>query len=107
MRLAHAYPDPGRAITGILELTLNAVEHDNLNIGYEQKMHLIEEEKLEEEIAGRLRDPRDASRMATAQFARQSGRLSLQITDQGNGFDWQKYLTGCGKSPPAAFSHHS
>ena len=34
MLLAHAYPDPHRVVTGILELTLNAVEHGNLNIGY-------------------------------------------------------------------------
>lgn len=90
--LAHAYPDPNRVVTGILELTLNAVEHGNLEIGYAQKTQLIEEGKLDEEIARRLKDPLYASRVATAHFARQSTKLSLQISDRGKGFDWKQYL---------------
>ena len=42
--LAHAYPDPNRVVTGILELTLNADRAWQLEIGYEQKTQLIEEE---------------------------------------------------------------
>ena len=92
MLLAHAYPDPQRVVTGILELALNAVEHGNLNIGYKEKTRLLDQDLLESEIARRLADPLYASRVVTAHFARQSGRLSLQITDQGHGFEWQKYL---------------
>ena len=48
MLLAHAYPDPNRVVTGILELTLNAVEHGNLNIGYKGKTRLLDQDLLEE-----------------------------------------------------------
>ncbi len=103
MLLAHAYPDADRAVTGILELALNAIEHGNLHIGYKEKSRLIEEDKLEEEIARRLTDSPYSSRIATAHFTRQSGRLCLQITDQGDGFEWQKYLDF---DPERAFDTH-
>ena len=103
MLLAHAYPDAERVVTGILELTLNAIEHGNLNIGYKEKSRLIEEDKLEEEIAHRLSSPPYSSRVATAKFSRHADRLSLQVTDQGNGFEWQKYLDF---DPERAFDTH-
>jgi DNA-binding response OmpR family regulator len=68
MLLAHAYPDANRVVTGILELTLNAIEHGNLNIGYKEKSRLIEEERLDNEIERRLSDPLYSSREATAQL---------------------------------------
>ena len=103
MLLAHAYPDANRVVTGILELTLNAVEHGNLNIGYKEKSRLIEEEQLDSEIDRRLSDPLYSSREAMAQFVRHPDRLSLHITDQGKGFEWRKYLNF---DPERAFDTH-
>ena len=103
MLLAHAYPDANRVVTGILELTLNAIEHGNLNIGYKEKSRLIEEEQLDSEIERRLSDPLYSSREATAQFVRRPDTLSLHISDQGKGFEWQKYLNF---DPERAFDTH-
>ncbi|MCC6964844.1 MAG: response regulator [Nitrospira sp.] len=103
MLLAHAYPNADRVVTGILELTLNAIEHGNLSIGYKEKSRLIEEDKLEEEIAHRLSSPPYSSRVAMAHFARQPHGLSLHITDQGKGFDWKKYMDF---DPERAFDTH-
>jgi CheY-like chemotaxis protein/anti-sigma regulatory factor (Ser/Thr protein kinase) len=103
MLLAHAYPDANRVVTGILELTLNAIEHGNLNIGYKEKSRLIEEEQLDSEIERRLSDPLYSSREATAQFVRRPDTLSLHISDQGKGFEWQKYLNF---DPDRAFDTH-
>lgn len=103
MLLAHAYPDANRVVTGILELTLNAIEHGNLNIGYKEKSRLIEEEQLDSEIERRLNDPLYSSREATAQFFRHPDKLSLHITDQGKGFEWRKYLNF---DPERAFDTH-
>ena len=103
MLLAHAYPNADRVVTGILELTLNAIEHGNLSIGYKEKSRLIEEDKLEEEIAHRLNSPPYSSRVATAKFSRQPHGLSLHITDQGNGFDWKNYMDF---DPERAFDTH-
>ena len=103
MLLAHAYPDANRVVTGILELTLNAIEHGNLNIGYKEKSRLIEEEQLDSEIERRLSDPLYSSREATAQFVRRPDTLSLHISDQGKGFEWRKYLNF---DPERAFDTH-
>ena len=103
MLLAHAYPDANRVVTGILELTLNAIEHGNLNIGYKEKSRLIEEERLDNEIERRLSDPHYSSREATAQLVRHPDKLSLHITDQGKGFEWRKYLNF---DPERAFETH-
>ena len=103
MLLAHAYPDANRVVTGILELTLNAIEHGNLNIGYKEKSRLIEEEQLDSEIERRLSDPLHSSREATAQCVRRPDTLSLHISDQGKGFEWQKYLNF---DPDRAFDTH-
>ena len=103
MLLAHAYPDANRVVTGILELTLNAIEHGNLNIGYKEKSRLIEEERLDNEIERRLSDPLYSSREATAQLVRHPDKLSLYITDQGKGFEWRKYLNF---DPERAFDTH-
>lgn len=103
MLLAHSYPDPHRVVTGILELTLNAVEHGNLNIGYSGKTRLLDQRMLEHEITKRLANPLFASRVVTAHFARHPDRLTLQITDQGDGFEWRKYLDF---DPERAFDTH-
>ncbi len=103
MLLAHAYPDANRVVTGILELTLNAIEHGNLDIGYKEKSRLLEEEQLDIEIERRLSDPFYSSREATAQFVRHPDKLSLYITDQGKGFEWRKYLNF---DPERAFDTH-
>ena len=58
---------------------------------------------LEHVIAKRLADPLYASRVVTAHFARHSDRLTLQIADQGNGFEWRKYLDF---DPERAFDTH-
>ncbi len=58
---------------------------------------------LEHVIAKRLADPLYASRVVTAHFARHSDRLTLHIADQGNGFEWRKYLDF---DPERAFDTH-
>ena len=48
--LANTAPDPGRIVLGLSELMLNAIEHGNLDIGYDRKTALIENGSLEDEI---------------------------------------------------------
>lgn len=80
------------ALMGLTELMLNAVEHGNLGITYEEKTRLIEEGRLREEVERRLALPEFADKMATARFCRIGKRLIFNITDQGKGFDWARYL---------------
>lgn len=100
---ANAAPDPERVVLGLSELMLNAVEHGNLGIGYQEKSLLIEDASLSEEIARRLAMPAYAAKHAELVIERSPERVSFLIRDQGGGFDWQRYLE---MSPERAFDTH-
>ena len=101
--LAHAYPNPARVVTGLLELLLNAVEHGNLAITYHEKTRFLEEGTLDDEIARRLREPAYADRHASATFIRHGDALHLSVIDEGAGFDWRPFLE---LNPQRAFHSH-
>ena len=90
--LAAACPQPRRRVTGLSELLVNAVEHGNLEITYEEKSGLIAERRFEDEIESRLADPRFKDRHVEVVFERHADRIDIDISDQGPGFDWQEYL---------------
>jgi len=90
--LASMCPDPETASTGLIELLLNAVEHGNLGISYDEKKQLMYEDNWETELRRRLALPEYKERFGTVTFERKSGVLEFRITDQGNGFDWAEYL---------------
>jgi DNA-binding response OmpR family regulator len=90
--LASLCPDPARASLGISELLINAVEHGNLGIGYAEKSSLVRAQRWEAEIERRLALPEYAGKTVTVELERGENTLTLTITDQGTGFDWQPYL---------------
>ncbi len=101
--LANACPDPNRSVVGLLELLLNAVEHGNLGITYEEKSRLREQGAWDEEIERRLRMPGYAERWVDVGFTRDDSAVEIHIKDQGEGFDWEKYLDF---DPERAFDSH-
>jgi len=100
--IANFYPDPEGVIFGISELLVNAVEHGNLGITYDEKTELITQDKWLAEVNNRLEDPIHAEKKVRVDFSRSDTEISLRIEDEGKGFDWQRYLD---LSPSRA--HHS
>lgn len=100
---ANAAPEPGRVVLGLSELMLNAVEHGNLAIGYDEKTRLIEEGALHDQIAQRLATAELGARQAELVIERAGDELVFVIRDQGAGFDWRAYLE---MSPDRAFDTH-
>jgi CheY-like chemotaxis protein/anti-sigma regulatory factor (Ser/Thr protein kinase) len=90
--LANYFDDPDRTLTGISELLVNAVEHGNLGISYATKSDLVEEQKWQDEIKNRLSDPAYSERRVTVIFERKEKACYIQISDEGEGFDWKQYL---------------
>lgn len=90
--LAQFFPDPDLALTGISELLLNAVEHGNLAISYELKSELVRTNSWKDEVKSRLADPNFRDRMVTVTFTRNNKDYTLQIEDEGEGFNWREYL---------------
>jgi CheY-like chemotaxis protein len=90
--LAAMCPDPDKVSSGLVELLLNAVEHGNLGITYEEKKQLMYEDCWEIELKRRLALPEYKGRIATVTFERRKDALEFKIADQGNGFNWEQYL---------------
>lgn len=101
--LANVAPDPDSVVLGLSELMLNAVEHGNLGITYEEKTRLIADGELAREIERRQSQPPYSGRCATLEFVRLVGELRFIIRDEGNGFDWREFLE---IKPERAFDTH-
>lgn len=90
--LALACPDPVRAISGLQELLVNAVEHGNLGVGYAEKSELVRAGRWQEEVAARLQRPEFRDKRVHVRLERIAGGLVIRIRDEGPGFDWREYL---------------
>lgn len=101
--LAKLCPNEGTVAMGLSELMLNAIEHGNLSIGYQEKSQLVERGTWQEEVERRLTSPGQALRWAVLEFAREANSLRFTIRDQGDGFDWESYLE---LDPTRAFDSH-
>lgn len=91
--MAHCFPEPERTLPGLAELLINAVEHGNLEIGYDPKTMLLEEGRWLEEINRRQQTAPYSDRFVEAVITQKDDGIYLVITDQGNGFNWHRYMT--------------
>lgn len=101
--LSEICADNSGIAVGLLELMLNAIEHGNLGIGYEEKSQLLESGEWEEEIDRRLAMPAQRNRFGELTFQREADCLHFTISDLGDGFDWANYLE---MDPSRAFDSH-
>ena len=90
--LAKMCPDPENAIIGITELLINAVEHGNLNIGYELKTNLLMENRWHEEVQKRLDLPENKDKFVEVVATRLKNGVKFEVSDHGKGFDPDNYL---------------
>jgi sigma-B regulation protein RsbU (phosphoserine phosphatase) len=90
--LSNATPNPGKVSMGLLELFVNAIEHGNLGIGYDEKGRLQAASQWEQEIDKRLQDPRYRDREVLVNVEQHENILQIDVRDQGTGFDWKNYL---------------
>lgn len=100
---ARACPEPQKTVLGLQELFINAVEHGNLGISYADKSRLLNDNTWEKEILRRLALPEFSQRRVSIWFERARDKLHWTITDEGEGFDWSKYLEF---DPERAFDAH-
>jgi CheY-like chemotaxis protein len=91
--LAAMCPAPDAVAPGLSDLMVNAVEHGNLAVSYQEKSLLKWEGDWEAEIHRRLALPQFRERFATIRLERAAESVVFTITDQGHGFEWSKFLT--------------
>ncbi|MEZ5814459.1 MAG: response regulator [Alphaproteobacteria bacterium] len=90
--IANCFPDPERAVSGLGELLINAIEHGNLAIGYDRKTQLVEDGTWESEINRLQKLPEHEHKFATATVAHKIDGTYVVIEDQGRGFEWKNFL---------------
>lgn len=89
---AHCFPDPERALQGVGNLLINAIEHGNLGIGYDRKSDLIETNMWRAEVNRLQMLPEHINKVATATITKKDNGVYFIVEDQGQGFIWQDYL---------------
>ncbi len=89
--------DEGRAgIQGaLMELLLNAVEHGNCKISYDEKTEWLSAGKnMLDLIAQKCRDPAALNKKVYISYDISNLRTRISVRDDGDGFDWRKRLEG-------------
>jgi len=90
--LSYAYPEPKKIVMGLYELLINAVEHGNLGISYDEKSELNKLGKWEKEIANRLNTPENQHKFASVEFEKNDEVIRVTISDSGDGFNCSPYM---------------
>ena len=90
--VACACDEPDKVAMGLTELMINAIEHGNLHIGYEEKSKLQKEDIWEEEITNRLNLDEHKDKYASIDVVRNDKGVTYTIADEGKGFDWSEFM---------------
>ncbi|MBU6950114.1 response regulator [Hahella sp. HN01] len=90
--LADLFPFPPKVVTGLAELLVNAVEHGNLGITYDEKTDLNLRGEWMNEVQRRQKLPENQNKRVQVEFTRTDDAITVAITDQGPGFNWREYL---------------
>ncbi|WP_373019319.1 response regulator [Thiomicrorhabdus sp.] len=90
--LAFLTNDPQKVAIGLFELMMNAVEHGNLGIGYEEKTRLIENDQLQAEILRRSNLPENRNKFVNVEVEHRTNQLDITIEDMGEGFNHRPYM---------------
>jgi FixJ family two-component response regulator/anti-sigma regulatory factor (Ser/Thr protein kinase) len=72
------------------ELLVNAIEHGNLGLTYDEKAHALGRGDLRELLVERSAVPGRASLRTTVTVLRAERELRIRIRDEGSGFDWRR-----------------
>jgi DNA-binding response OmpR family regulator len=78
---------------GLSELMLNAIEHGNLGISFEEKTQLKIGGKWNEEVERRLSLEENRNKYAKLKVQKTTEKIIFTIEDEGKGFDWKPFMT--------------
>ncbi|MCS5710686.1 response regulator [Candidatus Berkiella aquae] len=90
--LAQLFPYPEKVALGISEILVNAIEHGNLNITYEEKTELNLKSQWKQEVERRLVSEENKNKQVTIHFIKKKDEIILNVKDEGEGFDYARFL---------------
>ncbi|MFC7047720.1 ATP-binding protein [Emcibacter nanhaiensis] len=91
--LSLSCPEPDRIALGLFELLANAIEHGNLGITFDEKRRFLETGTYREELDRRMALPENRDKFVEVEFELTNNEVVFRITDQGNGFDVENYIS--------------
>ncbi|MFZ5517550.1 MAG: response regulator [Candidatus Zhuqueibacterota bacterium] len=75
--------------TGLYEMIINAIEHGNLDITFEEKSHALDQDAYNDLLEARFNNPDYQKRKVIIDYEMDDEKLRFTIRDQGKGFDWE------------------
>jgi CheY-like chemotaxis protein len=90
--IANCYQNPEKMVSGLAALLINAVEHGNLGVGYDEKTWMMKASNWREEITRLQNLPENKNKYVEIKLRKKQDGIYIQITDKGQGFEWQKYM---------------
>ncbi|MBV6493589.1 MAG: hypothetical protein LDLANPLL_01612 [Turneriella sp.] len=78
--------------TCIREILINAIEHGNLAVSFEEKTRIIEERDFMEFLRERQKDVKYTARRVHIEYTITHNQFTIQITDEGEGFDHKGFI---------------
>ncbi|MDB2414640.1 response regulator [Rickettsiales bacterium] len=101
--IASLFPCAETALQGLAEIIINAVEHGNLGITYEEKTQFILDRTWRKEIEKRQQMPEYIDKKVTIYYHNAEDSYRVTILDEGKGFDWKQYIS---MNPSRATDNH-
>jgi hypothetical protein len=77
---------------GLQEMIINAMEHGNLNVTFDEKTKAQEEDRLFEFMSERRQQPEYRNKKVTIDYFYDESKVIYRITDMGSGFDYKNIM---------------
>jgi len=77
----------------ISEILINAIEHGNLDITYEDKLLKMQNDEYFDYMTRKINEKDNKDKKIKVEFMVNSERIVIKISDHGKGFDHKKYLS--------------
>jgi two-component system cell cycle response regulator len=101
--IANSFPEGSKILPGIAALIVNAVEHGNCQISYDEKSKLISEGTWKQEVDKKLELAENKNKFVDVFFSKEDKKYTIKVTDQGSGFSWKKFIV---VDPSRALDNH-
>jgi PAS domain S-box-containing protein len=88
------------------EMIINAIEHGNLGISFDEKTEAQARDGYYELVELRKNDPRYGNRRVKIEYLIDDRKVSYKITDEGSGFDTSKYDAGSAENANSLMLEH-
>jgi len=74
----------------IREILINAIEHGNLNISFDEKTRALEDNAFIDLVHRLQKDPRLSARKVTIDYSLDDEKVVYRVSDEGEGFDYSE-----------------